>query len=59
MPGTCTSMPYLAVPLTFDGTSTRLMSLRPISLNCDGFFSSPSAIFGSSSGTLANLTTSP
>ena len=32
MPGTCTSMPYLAVPLTLEGTSTRLMSLRPISL---------------------------
>ena len=59
MPGTCTSMPYCAVPLTFDGTSTRSMSLRPISLNCDGFLSSPSAIFGSSAGTFANFATSP
>ncbi len=59
MPGTCTSMPYFAVPLTFDGTSTRPMSLRPISLKSFGFFRSLSAIFGSSAGTLANFTTSP
>src|SRR5262249_60277689 len=54
-----TSIPYLAVPLTFSGTSTRPMSLRPISLNCAGFFKSAAVIFGSSAGTPANLATSP
>ena len=52
-------MPYVAVPLTLDGTSTRPMSLRPISLNCAGFLRSASAIFGSSAGTVANFATSP
>ena len=55
MPGTCTSMPYLAVPLVFDGTSMRPMSLRPISLNCAGFFRSASAIFGGSRRNLGEL----
>ena len=59
MPGTCTSMPYCAVPFTFNGTSLRPMSLRPISLNCDGFLRSASVIFGGSAGTVANAATSP
>ena len=59
MSGICTSIPYLAVPFTFDGTSNRPMSLRPISLNCAGFFKSASVMFGSSAGTVANLAISP
>ena len=59
MPGTCTSMPYVAVPLTLEGTSTRPMSLRPINRNCDGFLRSSGLICGSSAGTVANLATSP
>ena len=59
MSGTCTSMPYWAVPFTLEGTSTRPMSLRPMSLNCAGFLRSASAILGGSAGTVANLTTSP
>ena len=58
MPGRRTSMPYFADPSTFDGTSTRGISL-PISLNCEGFFRSASVICGSSAGTVANLTISP
>ena len=59
MPGTCTSMEYRALPFTLNGTSTRPMSLRPISLKSLRFLRSPSAIFGSSAGTLANFATSP
>ena len=59
MLGTCTSMPYCAVPVAFSGTSTRPMSFRPISLNCDGFLRSASPTFGGSAGIVANVTTSP
>ena len=37
MPGTCTSMPYVAPPLTLVGSSTRITSLE-ISRNALGFF---------------------
>ena len=56
MPGTCTSMPNFAEPFTLAGTSLRPISLRPISLNCDGFLRSASDTFGGSAGTVANAT---
>jgi hypothetical protein len=59
MPGSRTSIPYLALPSTFDATSVRPMSSRPISLNWEGFLRSDSSIFGGSAGTVANFTTSP
>ena len=59
MPGMRTSIPYFAEPSTLEGTSTRGMSLRPISRNWAGFFRSASVICGGSAGTVANLTTSP
>ena len=58
MPGSRTSMPYFAEPSTFDGTSTRGMSL-PISRNWAGFLRSASPSFGGSAGSVANFTISP
>ena len=39
VPGTTTSMPYFAVPLTFDGMSGRWTDVLPISVNLSGLLS--------------------
>ena len=58
MPGTRTSMPYSAVPFTFDGVSRRGTFL-PISRNSLLLFSSFAATAGSGEGILPNATISP
>ena len=58
MPGTWTSIEYCALPLTFCGSSIRIM-LVPMRRNCSGFLSSLSATSGALAGTSANAAISP
>ena len=58
MPGTCTSIAYLALPLTLVDSSTRITS-RPIRRNSDVFFSASGLISGATAGSSANAAISP
>src|SRR5271167_2314366 len=55
MPGTTTSMPYFAVPLTFDGASRRCTVVLPISVNLSGLLSATFWGTGSCDATVARL----